>query len=131
MKKSTFSLRKRLKAFKYAFNGLYLFFFKDQSAIIHTVATIIAIALGIYFQINTTEWMLIAFAISLVLISEMLNSSIEKLCDVVEPDWNYKVGQVKDVSAGAVLIASILSLIIAGIIFIPKITSTLLLELPS
>ena len=108
-----------------------MFFFKDQSAIIHTVATIIAIALGIYFQINATEWMLIAFAISLVLISEMLNSSIEKLCDVVVPDWNYKIGQVKDVSAGAVLIASILSLIIAGIIFIPKITSTLLLELPS
>ena len=123
MKKSKFSLKKRVLAFKYAMNGLYLFFFKDPSAIIHTIAAFIALSLGVYFQINSVEWMSIAFVISLVLISEMINSSIENLCNVVEPDWNNKIAKVKDISAGAVLMASILSLIIAGIIFIPKIIS--------
>tara|TARA_R110002073_G_scaffold8207_1_gene45588 strand:+ start:37286 stop:37600 length:315 start_codon:yes stop_codon:yes gene_type:complete len=83
-------------------------------------AVLITIA-GFYFDISTTEWLIQLLVIGLVLVAESLNTGVEKLSDFVHPEYHEKIGFIKDISAGAAGIAAIISLIIAGIIYIPKI----------
>jgi diacylglycerol kinase (ATP) len=88
------------------------------------VQVFIAIAVtvfGIYFNISNTEWMLQFLAIGMVLVAEALNTAIEKIADFVHPDYHIKIGFIKDIAAGAPTFAGVISLIIAGFIYIPKI----------
>jgi len=115
--------RKKLSiGLKFALKGILSFFVKERNAKIHLVASILVIAAGIYFELNSAQWLWITLSIALVLMTEMLNSSIELLCDLTTPDHNEKAGRLKDISAGAVLIAAIFALIVAGIIFYPKVS---------
>lgn len=82
-----------------------------------TVATV----LGFHFNISTTEWLIQIMMIAIVLVSESLNTGIEKLSDFIHPEYHEKIKVIKDISAGAVGIAAIISLIVGGIIYIPKI----------
>jgi len=76
---------------------------------------------GFYFSLSNFEWTVLVLAIALVLSLEMINSAIEYMVDLVSKDYNPVAGKVKDVAAGAVLIAAIFAIIIGLIIFIPKI----------
>ena len=81
----------------------------------------VSICAGIYFQISTNEWITILICIGMVLSMEAANSAIEKLVDLVSPQKNHLAGWIKDIAAAAVLIASIMALLIAAMIFLPKI----------
>lgn len=59
-------------------------------------------------------------AIGLVLAAESLNTAVEKLCDYLQPDFDKKIGFIKDLSAGAVTFAAIAAIIVGGIIYLPK-----------
>jgi diacylglycerol kinase (ATP) len=76
---------------------------------------------SIYFRLSSDEWRWIILAIALVWLAEALNTAIERLADAVslEPDEN--IGYAKDVAAGAVLAAAILSVVIGLTIFVPRI----------
>jgi len=87
---------------------------------------VIALTAGLILRISLPEWCILTVVIGMVFVAELLNSSVETLADVAEPGWNTKIGLVKDYSAAAVLIASIVSLIAGALIFIPKIISLLL-----
>ena len=78
-------------------------------------------AAGFYFEISNTEWILQILAIGLVLGIEGLNTAVEKIADFVQPEFDEKIGFIKDVSAGAVMLVSIAASIIGLIIYIPKI----------
>lgn len=76
---------------------------------------------GISFSISITEWMIILVCFAVVLSFEIINSAIEKLCDLVCPDFNLTIKKVKDMSASAVLLSAIITFVIGCIIFLPKI----------
>jgi diacylglycerol kinase len=78
------------------------------------------IVLGIVFKLTIPEWCWLIFVIGLVFITEMLNTAIEFLTDLVSPEYNPLAKKVKDVAAGAVLFAAIIAVIIGLIILIPK-----------
>lgn len=120
-----FSWRKRLKSFRFAFHGIKKLVQNEHNARIHFVALIFAIGFGIFFQIELTEWMAIAIVAGLVLSSELINTAIEKLADFVEPAWNAKIGLIKDYCAAAVLVSAIVALIVAGLIFVPRLIELL------
>ncbi len=101
----------------YALKGIFIFFRDGRNAKIHLIAASLVIIAGFIFKITTQEWLWISLAIAFVLITEMLNTSIELLCDLVMPHQNEKAGKLKDIAAGAVLVAVVFSLIVAGIIF--------------
>lgn len=82
---------------------------------------IIAVVMGFYFDISATEWLIQSLMIAVVLVAESLNTAIEKLCDFVQPNYDRKIKVIKDISAGAVGIAALISLVVGGIIYIPKI----------
>lgn len=114
-------MKKRLLSFKYAFNGLALLFRGEPNAWIHLVAAAGVITAGILLKINALEWALVIFAIGLVFSTELFNSAIEEIVNKVSPERNETAGKIKDLAAGAVLMAAITSAIIGLIIFIPKI----------
>ena len=75
-------------------------------------ALIINLFLIVYFKLNSTDVALILVVCFLVLIAETINTAIEKICDFVEPNFNKKIGLIKDISAGAVILATLLSIIV-------------------
>ena len=126
MGSTKFSLKSRFGSFKFAFNGLRLLIKDEHNSRIHLLAAIIVVALGLLLKINLTEWSLIAIVIALVFVTELLNSSLEEMADLLEPGYNEKIKKAKDYSAAAVLISALISVIAGGLIFIPKILDLLL-----
>jgi len=120
MNNEKFSIINRLKSFKYAFQGLRLFFFNDHNGRVHFFASVIAIGLSFYLKLSALEWISILGVISAVIVAEILNAAIEKLADVVSPGFHPKIKIVKDLAAAAVLVAAGLALVVGAIIFIPK-----------
>ena len=82
--------------------------------------TIVVVLAGFLFKLSNVEWLAVVFAIGLVLAGEAINSAIERLSDVVQPEWDDRIRDVKDISAGAVLICAITAAIIGIIVFLPK-----------
>jgi diacylglycerol kinase len=121
MKQDKFSFRKRLKSFKYAFNGLKILIQEEHNSWIHIFITLCVVAAGFLLKITISEWIVVIFCIGLVIALEMLNSAIENIADFVSPERHAMIKKIKDLSAGAVFVGAIVSAIIGLIIFLPKI----------
>ena len=103
----------------FALQGIMQFFSRDRNGKIQMVIGTTAIALGFTVSLSSFQWLLVLFCIGLVISLEMINSAIERFCDLVTTDFHPGIKIIKDVAAGAVLVASVTSLIIGLIIFIP------------
>ncbi len=112
-------LKSRIKSFVYAFKGIRSLLIKEHNAWIHCIAIMLVTICGFKFQITSTEWCVILLCFGLVLSAEAFNTAIERLVDLVSPDYHPIAGDVKDVAAGAVLICAIAAAIIGCIILIP------------
>ena len=112
---------KLIKSFSFAWNGLKICFASETNFKIHALLAIVVILLGIGLNISAVEWLIILFCIAFVVAMEMMNTSVEKLCDVVHEGIHPGIKAVKDIAAGAVLISVTCSLITGFVVFIPKI----------
>ena len=121
MKQEKFSLKKRLKSFKYAVNGITILFREELNAKIHLFVTVCVLIAGFAFRISRGEWMAVILCIGLVIALESINSAIENVADFVSPEKHETIKKVKDLAAGAVLVGAIASAIVGGIVFLPKI----------
>lgn len=110
-------LRKRLLAFKYAFNGITASIHSEAHMKIHLLALIAVIALGFYFSIPVIEWCILLVCCGLVIGLEMMNSAVERLTDGIYKETNTSAKYIKDIAAGAVLVAAIISAIAGILIF--------------
>ena len=119
-------MKNRIRSFGYAFKGIKAVFGNEANMNIHLIISILVIVCGFIFKISITEWMLCIICFGLVISLEMLNSAIENLVNLVSPEQNKIAGKIKDISAGAVLIAAICAAIVGLIIFVPKGWSLLL-----
>ncbi|NHF59808.1 diacylglycerol kinase family protein [Flavobacteriaceae bacterium TP-CH-4] len=120
MAKESF-LTNRIKSVGFALRGALLLIRTEASIKIQVFIAIIVTAAGFYFNISSTEWILQILAIGLVMGIEGLNTAIEKISDFVHPDHNPKIGFIKDIAAGAVMLVSIASSIVGLIIYLPKV----------
>jgi len=118
-----FSLKKCLKSFRYAFAGLVELFREENNAKVHALAAVLVIAVGFLLRVSAAEWVALVFAIGLVFAAECFNSSIERLCDVVQPEQDPRIKATKDLAAGAVLACAVAAAVIGLIIFVPKIVA--------
>ncbi len=119
MPKESF-LVNRTKSVGYALKGAWLLIRTEPSIQIQAIVALLVTAAGFYFDISATEWMVQLLAITAIMAMEGINTAIEKLCDYVQPEHHPKIGFIKDVSAGAVMIVAILTSIIGAIIYGPK-----------
>lgn len=115
-------LRGRLRSLKFALRGMWLLITTEDSIKAQLFVAVIATILGFYFDISNVEWMIQFLAIGLVLVAEAVNTAVEEVADFIHPDYHEKIGLIKDIAAGAPSFAAFISLIIAGFIYIPKIT---------
>jgi undecaprenol kinase/diacylglycerol kinase (ATP) len=114
-------MKKFSKAVRFALEGMKEFFIRDRNGRIQTVIGFTAILLGFTVSLSSMQWLFVLFCIGLVLSLEMINSAIERYCDLITIDYHPGIKIIKDVAAGAVLVASMMSLVIGLIIFIPAI----------
>ena len=107
-----------INSFGFAFKGLKTGL-SERNFRLHILSTVLVILAGLLVGLSATDWVLIFGCIGLVVSMELMNTAIERLVDLVSPEFNEKAGKVKDLGAAAVLVASIAVFIIALIVFIP------------
>lgn len=108
-----------IDSFRNAFMGIGNFFKAEKNSRIHLVISILVIVLGFLLDISSFSWVALILTITLVWALEMINTSIEKLSDFIQPERNEQIRLVKDISAGAVLISALASIFIGLLIFLP------------
>ncbi|WP_044267899.1 diacylglycerol kinase family protein [Bacteroides timonensis] len=114
-----YSFKKQIHSFGYAWKGIQQCVGKEQNLSFHLITTAVVIAIGFFFGITRTEWIVIILCIGVVIAAELFNTAIEKLVDLVSPERHPIAGQVKDIAAGAVLVCAVAAAIIGIIIFLP------------
>lgn len=110
-----------LESFSYAFQGLVHVFRHQRNMQIHFGLSFLVLLAGLFFRLTRLELVAVFFAISLVLIAEMLNTALEAAIDLATSSYDPKAKIAKDVAAGAVLIAAINSLVVAYFVFADKV----------
>ena len=107
--------------FKPAFEGIWKVITTQKTFKAMMLIALITIIAAFYFGFNSTEWITLILMITLVLTAEMFNTAIEFLSDRINSKRDQEIKVVKDISAGAVLTASLISIIVGIILFYPKI----------
>ena len=115
------SLNTFFGSFLPAFKGIGSALKSERNLRLHLIAVVFVTITSIAFGISITEWLIILVLFALVIAMELINTAIEKLSDVVQPEKDDRIRIIKDISAGAVLCVAIIALIIGFLIFIPKI----------
>ena len=112
---STFS------SFSYAFSGIRLALKNEPNIRVHFVVAILVAVVAYFLKFTRLEWIVLAFTVAFVLILELINTTLEEIVDMVSPGVRQRARVAKDVSAAAVLISALLSVVIGGFLFLPKI----------
>ena len=120
MKSQSFSINARLRSFRYAWEGITAFLQREHNAWLHFMATVAVITLASLVKLTKPELLALVFVIGLVWVTEMVNTCIERIMDHVAPHHHPDVKFIKDLAAGAVLVAALTAVVTAGIVFIPK-----------
>lgn len=110
-----------LQSLKHATRGLIYLLLDEQNFRIHILAAILVLGLAVYLPINYFELLILLLTISFVFMAEIVNTVIEKILDLLHPEFHHQVKIIKDATAGVVLFAAIVAIIIGLFIFIPKI----------
>lgn len=109
------------RKFSYALRGLFISLKEEKSLVIHSVVAIIAIIIGAILQINFISWAILMLTIGLVISSELMNTAIENIVDMVSFKFNFNAKKIKDIAAAATLVLAIIAVIIGMLLFIPRI----------
>lgn len=113
-------MRKRIESFKHAIRGIRMVLSSEKNMQIHLIFVILVVFFGLLFCISPVEWMICLLAFGLVMGTEMINTAIETVVDLVSPDYHELAGKAKDIAAGAVLITSVFAAGVGLVIFVPR-----------
>lgn len=108
-------------SFRYAFEGLFSAFIRERNLKVHTCLGILATIFGFILHLTAFEWMILVITISIVIITELLNTAIERTVDLASPEFHPLAKQAKDIAAAACLISAFTSVIIGLLLFGSKI----------
>lgn len=98
-----------------------MYFFKhERNGKLQLLISVVAISLAVYLRLSKAEVLITIMCCGFVLSLEMVNTAVENLCNLVQPQYNPTVKTIKDVMAAAVLLASLVSIGIAAFIYISK-----------
>ena len=108
-------------SFKYAFQGIASAFKTERNMKIHVTAVVLVTIAGLFFYFFIIDCLFCIFLFGMVISLELANTAIETTVDIAMPEKNEKAKLAKDIAAGAVLVCAFISVIIGGMIFVPKI----------
>lgn len=110
-----------IKSFKYAAKGLRYVLNSERNARIHMGSAIIALAASIILKISLEQWLFVVISIAMVFFAEIVNTAVEKTLDLISQENNQLVKLIKDMTAAGVLVCAMASVIVAIVVFIPRI----------
>lgn len=110
-----------IRSLHFALNGFWLFFRRERNGQIQGVIALAVLTAGFVFHISKTEWMALLLCTGLVISLEMLNSAIERVCNMYTTDFHPSIKIIKDIAAAAVLWSSLVSLAVGLLIFVPPV----------
>ena len=111
----------RAEAFGHAFRGLREMLRSEPHARFHLCATIVVVIAAAVSRVDRYEALALVLTMALVWSLEAVNTAVEAICDLVSPEHDDRVRVAKDVAAGAVLVAALASLVVAGLVFGPRV----------
>lgn len=112
-------IRSLWKSFRHAFHGVVIVLHEEQNFRIQLVCAVLVFVLAYTFRVRPIEGAVLALVIGCVLVLELINSVVERLIDVVKPRVHPYIAELKDIAAGAVLVAACTAVIVALYIFVP------------
>ncbi len=112
-------MRYFIRSLRYAFHGIVQFFRLERNGQIQGVVAVLVIAAGFFFGVTKTEWIALLLCTAIVISLEMLNSAVERICNMHTTDFHPAIKIIKDVAAAAVLWSAVLSLVVGLLIFLP------------
>ncbi len=115
-----------LKSFRYAAHGLRMVLSSERNARIHVFFAILALLLSIVLKIDLQEWLFVVVSIALVFFAEITNTAIEKSLDLISQENNQLIKIIKDMTAAGVLVTAISAIIVAVVIFVPKLAEIMM-----
>lgn len=118
---SGFCLAGIIRSFKNSLRGFRVLLNNEYNLYIQIGFGVIATVVGFLFQISFTEWAIQTAVIGLVIFSELVNTAIEKTMDLVHPEYDERVRDIKDLASGAVLFMVLVSVTTGLFIYLPKI----------
>ncbi|WP_187478156.1 diacylglycerol kinase family protein [Amniculibacterium sp. G2-70] len=107
------------KSILFAWKGLVYMVKSERNFKIEFLALLINVILIFLLDLNLVDAILILICCFTVLAAEMINTSVEKLCDFLHPTFHPKIGLIKDISAGAVFLLAILSVVVGVLVYLP------------
>lgn len=111
-----------IESLGYALEGIRFAFKAERNIRFQMGATLLVAVAGLFFGLSSMEWVVIILACTLVLMMELTNTLAEWIIDLITDRQYHPIAKhVKDVAAGAVLLASFFAVIVGIIIFLPKI----------
>ncbi len=108
---------KLLKSFNLAITGIFSAIKSERNMKIHIIAALLVLILSFFFKLTQSEFLFIALAVVLVFITEIINTSIEKLGDAITKEHHEIIKIAKDIASGAVLIASSFAVLVGVVVF--------------
>lgn len=113
-------LGSRLRSIRIALGGLKQVLVLEPNARIHGLITLIVFGAAWLLQLSRVEWVLLVITVGLVWMAEVFNTAVEKLVDLASPERNPAAKAVKDISAGAVLVSALVSILVGLLLFGPR-----------
>lgn len=113
------------KSFGYAFEGIWTVVKKERNMKIHCLAVVVVIAAGLFLQLPLYKWCICFLLFGLILALELVNTAVEAVVDLVTEEKKPLAKLAKDAAAGAVLIAAIMAVVIAALMFVPELLEML------
>jgi undecaprenol kinase len=109
-----------IKSFQYALQGFLSAIRSEVNLRFHIAVTVIVVTAGFWVKLEIVEWCIIILCVGAVVGFELLNTSLEQLCNHTTPDEHPAIKKIKDISAAAVLLVSLASVVVGLLIFLPK-----------
>ena len=113
-------LRSRVERLGYAAEGVRVLVATQPHARLHLAATALVLAAGWAGGLERWEWAAVALASGMVWTAEAVNTAAEWIVDLAHPAWGARAGRIKDVAAGAVLLAAVSAAAVGVIVFGPR-----------
>ncbi|WP_326984145.1 diacylglycerol kinase family protein [Chryseobacterium sp. MYb264] len=105
------------RSFLNAFRGVFLMMKSERNFQIELVAFFVNLFLIFYLKLSTTDTILILIVCFSVLVAEIFNTAIEKICDIIQPEFDKRIGFIKDIAAGAVILTAALSGVVGILVY--------------
>jgi len=113
-------LRSRLRAFRFAFEGVGYLMRTQPNARIHLVVTVAVVSLAAWLRVDREGWVWLVLAIGLVWAAEAFNTALEAVVDLASPEMHPLAKASKDVAAAGVLLAAIAAAAVGLLVLGPR-----------